>query len=141
MDEFKQLFSKSKRNKLFREEKEKLEEIFKNMDEKTYKTSENLIEEAAFLSVTLAELRMIIARDGPVEPYQNGEHQKGIKKSAAVEAYDKMVNTYAKMTKQLVDLLPKTIRLIEDDSGDVAIEEVDDDSASSLLAYVTSLKR
>ena len=44
------------------------------------KTVEKLIEDAAFMAVTLEETRQIIARDGVIEVYQNGENQKGIKK-------------------------------------------------------------
>ena len=110
------------------------------MDKKTQSTCESLIDDAAFMAVTLDELRKIIARDGPVERYQNGENQKGLKKSAAVEAYDKMVNTYTKVTKQLVDMLPKTIKLCSENGG-VSIREVDDDSAEALMAYVQSFKR
>lgn len=138
--EFEQIYTEKKRNALIRSEKKKLKIILENMDEKTRSTCERLTDEAAFMAATLEELRKIISRDGPVETYQNGENQKGLKKSAAVEAYDKMVNTYTKVTRQLVDMLPKTIKLC-DENGGVSIREVDDDSAEALMAYVNSFKR
>lgn len=138
--EFEQIYTEKKRKSLILKEKKKLSIILENMDEKTRRTCESLIDDAAFMAVTLDELRKIIARDGPVERYQNGENQKGLKKSAAVEAYDKMVNTYSKVTKQLVDMLPKTIRLCNENGG-VSIQEVDDDSAEALMEYVQSFKR
>ena len=138
--EFEQIYTEKKRKSLILKEKKKLSIILENMDKKTLNTCDSLIDDAAFMAVTLDELRKIIARDGPVERYQNGENQKGLKKSAAVEAYDKMVNTYTKVTKQLVDLLPKTIKLCNENGG-VSIQEVDDDSAEALMAYVQSFKR
>lgn len=138
--EFEQIYTEKKRKSLILKEKKKLSIILENMDKKTQNTCESLIDDAAFMAVTLDELRKIIARDGPVERYQNGENQKGLKKSAAVEAYDKMVNTYTKVTKQLVDMLPKTIKLCNENGG-VSIQEVDDDSAEALMAYVQSFKR
>lgn len=50
------------------------------------------------------------------------------------------MNTYTKVTKQLVDMLPKTIKLCNENGG-VSIQEVDDDSAEALMAYVQSFKR
>lgn len=138
--EFEQIYTEKKRKSLILKEKKKLSIILENMDKKTRRTCESLIDDAAFMAVTLDELRKIIARDGPVERYQNGENQKGLKKSAAVEAYDKMVNTYSKVTKQLVDMLPKTIKLCNENGG-VSIQEVDDDSAEALMEYVQSFKR
>ena len=138
--EFEQIYTEKKRKSLILKEKKKLSIILENMDKKKQSTCESLIDDAAFMAVTLDELRKIIARDGPVERYQNGENQKGLKKSAAVEAYDKMVNTYTKVTKQLVDMLPKTIKLCNENGG-VSIQEVDDDSAEALMAYVQSFKR
>ena len=138
--EFEPIYTEKKRKSMILKEKKKLNIILENMDEKTRSTCERLVDDSAFMAVTLDELRKIVSRDGPVELYQNGENQKGLKKSAAVEAYDKMVNTYAKVTRQLVDMLPKTIKLYNE-NGVATIEEVDDDSAEALLAYVNSFKK
>lgn len=140
MTEFKSIYSEKQRKKRVKDETVKLEKIFQNLGENSYETAKRLIQDAAFMSVTLSELQLIITRDGPVEPYQNGENQRGLKKSAAVEAYDKMVNTYAKIIKQLVDMIPKKIKLITE-NGEETLEEIEDDSAAALLAYVKGFKR
>lgn len=67
---------------------------------------DKLMNEAAFVAITLQELRSIIARDGAVESYKNSATQYGTKKSSAVEVYDKMLNTYAKVIAQLREKLP-----------------------------------
>lgn len=141
MEGFVQIYTEKKRKSLIKTEKKKLEIIYSKLDESVAKSTEKLLNDAAFMAVTLDELRQIIQRDGPVEQYQNGENQKGLKKSAAVEAYDKMVNTYAKVIKQLVDMLPKVIRLQKNENGEETVEEIDEDTAENLLAYVKGFKR
>lgn len=141
MDGFIQIYTEKKRKSLIKTEKRKLESIYMKLDEAVAKSSEKLLNDAAFMAVTLDELRQIIQRDGPVEQYQNGENQKGLKKSAAVEAYDKMVNTYARIIKQLVDMLPKVIRLQKNENGEETVEEIEDDTAAELMAYVKGFKK
>lgn len=81
-------------------------------------TLEKLFREAAFMAVTLDETRQIINRDGITETYQNGANQSGVKKSAAVEVYDKMVNTYAKVIAQISRELPSE----EEEAGNELME-------------------
>ena len=123
---------KQRKIKIKREQK-RLEQIFQNIETSKKKTIEKLIEDAAFMAVTLEETRQIISRDGVIEADQNGENQKGIKKSSAVEVYDKMVNTYSRIVKQLCDLIPEKVQF---DQG-----EEDYDPAGELLAFVDELKR
>lgn len=139
MANFENLYNETKRKAKIKKELKKLNEIFNNLDETTKNTIENLIQEAAFMAVTLEETRMIIARDGVIENYQNGKEQMGVKKSSAVEVYDKMVNTYARVIKQLTELLPKRV-FISGDSGDEAVV-VEDDSAAALKDFISKYKR
>lgn len=88
-------------------EKRKLGGIYKKLDEKTKKATENLVEEAAFMGASLHELRQKIAEKGYTEEYQNGANQKGVKKSAEVEIYNTMIKNYMAVIKQLTDLVPK----------------------------------
>lgn len=128
------IYTEKQRIARIKKEKKKLKIIFENLDDSTKSCVENLVDDAAFMTVTLEETRQLIARDGVVEVYQNGENQKGVKKAAAVEVYDKMLNTYAKIIKQLTDLLPKRVYI--ENTGEV--KELEDDSAESLKAYVAS---
>ena len=65
-----------------------------------------LMHEAAYMTELIADARDEIDANGIIEEYQNGENQYGRKKSPAVEIYDRAVNSYAKIVKQLTDLLP-----------------------------------
>ena len=134
MADFKPIYTDKQRKRKIKEEQKRLEEIFKFVETNKKKTIEKLIEDAAFMAVTLEETRQIIARDGVVETYQNGENQKGVKKSSAVEVYDKMVNTYSRVIKQLCDLLPEKVVFDADE------EEEEVDPAEELLKFVNGFR-
>lgn len=114
------VYSEEERKKKIRKEAKRLEKIFENVDIIERNIAKNLINDAAFMYVTLEETKQIINRDGVIEEYQNGEHQRGRKKSSAVEVYDKMINTYSKVIKQLCDMIPGNER---------------DDIAEDILAF------
>ena len=76
------------------------------MDPELLKMNEQLIEETAMYASTLQEINEIIARDGVVDFYQNGENQWGTKKSVAAELKPKYTATYQSLIRQLSDLLP-----------------------------------
>lgn len=81
--------------------------IFTKMDGKVKTAVKSLVENAAFMAVTLQDLQEAINLNGPVEKYQNGANQHGIKKSSEVEVYNSMIKNYSSVMKQLTDLLPK----------------------------------
>jgi hypothetical protein len=77
------------------------------------------------MAITLEETKKIIIRDGVIDTYQNGATQKGLKKAAAVEVYDKMTNTYLKVLDQINKALPEGKKI---------------DPAEAILQYVTGAK-
>jgi 2-hydroxy-3-keto-5-methylthiopentenyl-1-phosphate phosphatase len=106
--------SEDEKNKLEEEKLERvsgeikrLNKLFKGIDAKTKKAVHSLIENAAFMSVTLEDLQATINKEGPVDKYQNGENQYGYKKSASVEVYNQMIKNHMGIMKQLTDLVPK----------------------------------
>ena len=88
-------------------ERERLLEIFSELNEKRRNTALSLIENAAFMTVTLADLRKTISENGVVSEYQNGENQYGTKKSPEVEVYNTMIKNYTTIIKTLCDMLPE----------------------------------
>lgn len=105
---FEHIYSEKQRTTKIKAEEKRLSGIFLNMDEERRRTAEGLIKNAAFQRVVLEELQLVIKRDGYVEEYKNGANQSGLKKSAAIEVYDKTLNTYSKIIKQLCDLMPES---------------------------------
>ena len=95
------------KHKRINNETTKLNNLFKDIDDKKKKTTVSLIENAAFMIITLEDLQEEININGATEKYQNGENQFGIKKSAAVEVYNTMIKNHMQILKQLTELLPK----------------------------------
>lgn len=65
-----------------------------------------LVEQAAFMRITLADLQQEINESGCVEEYQNGRNQSGFKVTAALQAYNSTVKNYAAVCERLDRILP-----------------------------------
>lgn len=91
-----------------KKEEERLNNIFKDIDEKKKMTVQSLISSAAFMAISIKELEGIINVKGYTEEYQNGANQRGIKKCSEVEIYNIMIKNHMNCIKQLTDLLPKS---------------------------------
>lgn len=84
----------------------RLKKIFSNLTQDASDVAEKLIENAAFMAVSLNELQALINLHGYTEEYQNGENQKGVKKSSEVDIYNTMIKNFNVTMKQLIDMLP-----------------------------------
>ena len=65
-----------------------------------------LLENAAFMRVTLDELQIKIRLEGATDEYQNGANQCGVKISAAIQAYNQLMKTYHTLMDKLMAKLP-----------------------------------
>lgn len=86
--------------------REKLENVFAELDEKRRKTAQSLIDNAAFMAVQLEDLSEKIMLEGPTCEYQNGENQWGTKKSPEVDVYNTMMKNFVTVIRTLCDMLP-----------------------------------
>ena len=77
------------------------------IDENQLDIVKSLVEEAAFMRVTLQNLRTAISGGGVIDTYQNGENQSGRKKSAEVDIYNTMIKNYNATVKQILDVVSK----------------------------------
>lgn len=66
----------------------------------------SMIQNAAFIEVSLEDLQKQIDQEGFTESYQNGERQCGSKMSSAIQAYNATLKNYTTVMKQLVAALP-----------------------------------
>ena len=89
------------------EEIKKLNKLFTHLDIKTKKAVRSLIENAAFMAITLDDLQVEINENGVVDSYKNGENQYGTKKSPHIEIYNTLIKNHMAIMKQLTELLPK----------------------------------
>lgn len=106
------------KNKKIKKELNRLKKLFKELPENKKKISEKLIDNAAFMSVSLEELKKDIIIYGVKEPYVNGKDQFGFKESIESKTYNTMIKNYMNIIKQLNDMLPQEKKIDEKDEFD-----------------------
>lgn len=105
--DFEHIYSPEQRREKLDEKKKEFAQILTKIPGKKKKAARAISAQAAFLAVAIEELDEIVIRDGYVEEYQNGESQKGTKKTVAADLLDRYTKTYTTAIKQIVDLLPE----------------------------------
>lgn len=76
--------------------------------------AESLFDELAFMDQTMQKLREQVNKDGPISLFKQGK-QEFLREHPALTAYNKTIQRYNQTLKQLIDLLPKSDGLDEDD--------------------------
>lgn len=116
------------KEKRIKKEISKLKKIFSGLSETKKKLCESLIENAAFMSVTLEELQETIKAEGAIGEFTNGNGFGVLQEHPAQKTYNTMINRYASVMKQLIDMLP----------GDK--EEEKNNAGEALAAFVAKGK-
>ena len=94
------------KNNFIYDEYQRISSFFEDLTEGEAAVIYPLIKSAAFMRMVLEDLSERISKEGSVEEYQNGENQRGMKQSAALQAYNSTVKNYVGVIKQLFSLLP-----------------------------------
>lgn len=95
--------SKEKRiNKEFK----RISKFFENADGNQRALVAPLLQNAAFMAVTLEDLQETINAEGATEVYQNGANQQGVKQSATLQSYNALIKNYTTVIKTLSAVLP-----------------------------------
>ncbi|MBR2587480.1 hypothetical protein IKE71_03885 [Candidatus Saccharibacteria bacterium] len=66
-----------------------------------------LLQNAAFMKVTLEDLQETINAEGATDYYQNGENQKGYKPSATLQSYNSLMKNYTAVITAVTKHLPE----------------------------------
>lgn len=98
--------AKSTKETRIKREKKRLQEIFRDLEPNKLSVCSALIDRAAFIRVSLEDLEAQLNETGWIEPYQNGENQSGMKKSAAADVHISLTKNLNAIIKQLLDLAP-----------------------------------
>ena len=106
--------SRKKQEELIAKEIEKWNALFKEISEDKRKVAQRLIEEAAFMKVTLDILKVNIQLDGPTYKFKQGK-QEMIIENPAQKSYIQMINRYNTVCNSLFNLLPEDKKKEEDD--------------------------
>ena len=109
--------SLSKDSRIKQEEK-RLREIFKNADENGTAINDGLIQRASYMRVTLEDWEEDINKNGVVEMFTQSVNTPAYEKERVVaRLYNTMNKNYQSIIKQLSDLLPDDIKVVEADDG------------------------
>jgi len=84
----------------------RLKDIYKEIDQRKTKTLEGLIQECAFMRITLEELRKNINETGVIDEMPQGDYTI-LRESPYVKTYHTMIQRYTTANEKLLGLLPK----------------------------------
>lgn len=101
---------------LIQREINRLTKLFKDIDSNRRLTAKGLIEEAAYMRVTLAELKEEIDKHGPIDEMPQGDYSI-LREHPALKAYNTMVQRYTNIIDKLTNLHPKEAKVVEEDDG------------------------
>ena len=87
-----------------------MKELFSAMPANELKFRDPLLQNAAFMCVTLQDLQEAINENGVTDNYQNGANQSGTKASADLQAYNSLAKVYNALMDKLSAKLPKEIK-------------------------------
>ena len=109
--------------KRIKKEIARLKKLFKEIDKNKIQLVNSTMEDVAFLTVSMQDLRENIIRDGTTVTYKNGENQYGVKQNPDAQLYLQMSQKHTQSVKVLLDCMPKTSQpaVKEDDFIDFVI--------------------
>ena len=112
--------SRKKQDELIAEEITKWNELFSEISEDKKEAAQRLIEQAAFMKVTLDILKVNIQLDGATYWFEQGK-QKMLVENPAQKSYNTMINRYTTVCNSLFNLLPKGNDTNDDDDLEVLL--------------------
>ena len=96
------------RERLVKIEKQRLQELYKNIPENQKKLTEGLIIQAARLRILLDEMWIDITENGDYEMFSQSEKQTPYERERPVaKMYNSRNDSYCRILKQLSDILPE----------------------------------
>lgn len=102
------------KEKKIKQEINRLKKLFKDFEKDKAKVLEGLINEAAFMKITLEETRQDLLQNGLTELFEQGE-QSFNRERPEVKIYTTFTQRYSGVMKQLIDLLPPELKKEETD--------------------------
>jgi hypothetical protein len=105
------------KTKRIKKEVGRLNKLFSNTDENKNKLVSTTIEDIAFMTITMQDLRESIIRSGTTVEYNNGGGQSGTKQSPDAQLYLQFSQKQTQAMKILTDCMPKPDKPIPKDDG------------------------
>ncbi len=124
VEQLKEQFEKDlDKEKNIKQEINRIKKLYKDFPKEKSKVLEGLINESAFIKVSLEELRDNLLKNGFTEVFEQGE-QRFNRERPEVKIYTTFIQRYSNVMKQLIDLLPVEVKIEE--AVEVKIEEADE---------------
>lgn len=102
------------KEKKIKQEINRIKKLYKDFSKDKTKVFEGLMNEAAFMKISLEELRSDLLRNGMTELFVQGE-QEFMRERPEVKVYTNFIQKYSVVMKQLIDVLPVEIKQGESD--------------------------
>ena len=96
-------------------ELDRITKVFDSVPDKERSVIDPLLQNYAFMKVTLEDLQEEIIRDGITETYQNGENQSGQKENSKLKTYNRLIKNFESIAKTLMKSLPDDGRFTVND--------------------------
>src|SRR5690606_19007413 len=104
------------KDRLVKNEINRLTKLFKDVDRNKRLTAKGLIEEAAYMRITLQELKVEIDKHGLIDEMPQGDYSI-LREHPALKSYNTMVQRYTNIIDKLTNLHPKEVKVVEEDDG------------------------
>ena len=103
------------KEKKIKQEINRIKKLYKDFPKDKAKVLEGLMNEAAFMRISLEELRNDLIKNGMTELFEQGE-QAFMRERPEVKVYTNFIQKYSVVMKQLIDVLPVEIKKEESDA-------------------------
>ncbi|MCC0648474.1 hypothetical protein [Clostridioides sp. ZZV15-6598] len=111
---FKIIYEQLEKEKKIKQEVSRLKKNYKDLEKEKVKILDGLVNEAAFLKISLEETREILIREGLTEIFKQGK-QEFERERLQVKIYLNFMKLYSSVMKQLIDIIPSDIKQEEED--------------------------
>ncbi len=108
----------TEKEKAIKKEINRLSKILVDVDENRKSVMQGLIEESAFMRVTLKQLKEEIDEKGPIDEMPQGDYTI-LREHPALKSYNTMIQRYNSVVKEVINLLPKADIKSLDDEFDI----------------------
>ena len=115
--EFDSISEYLEKNRRIEKEVRRLKRLFSKIDKNKKNLVFATIEDVAFLTITMQDLRDQIIREGTTVEYKNGENHYRTKQSPDAQLYLQISQKQTQAMKILVECLPKTEKPVARDDG------------------------
>lgn len=109
------IYEQSEKEKNIKQEINRIKKFYKELPKDKVKVMDGLINEAAFMKISLEELREDLLKNGYTEMYENGP-QVVKRERPESKIYTTLIQRYSNVMKQLIDIIPGEAQADEKDA-------------------------